>query len=216
MSAPRRICVADPIKVIVTNYDEDKVEYFPVSNNPNDENSGTRDLMFTREIYIDRSDFEEVPPPKFFRMKPDGEVRLMGAYIVKCNEIIKDENGKVIEIHCTADLESRNSNPIDGRKIKGTIHWLSAKNADKATLMLYDKLFTIENVGDIPEDKTYNDYLNPNSLVKVENALVEKCLEEAKAGDKFQFVRNGYYCKDTKYENTYNRIVGLKDSYPKK
>jgi glutaminyl-tRNA synthetase len=216
MTAPRRICVTDPIKVVVTNYDEDKVEYFPVSNNPNDPESGTRDLMFTREIYIDRSDFEEVPPPKFFRMKPDGEVRLMGAYIVKCNEIIKDENGKVVEIHCTADLEAKNSMPLDGRKIKGTIHWLSAKNADSVTLMVYDKLFTIENVGDIPEDKTYNDYLNPNSLVKIENALVEKSLADAKSGDKFQFVRNGYFCKDSKYENTYNKIVGLKDSFPKK
>ncbi len=216
MSAMRRICVSDPVKVIITNYEEDKREFFPVSNNPNDSEAGTRDLMFTREIYIDRSDFEEVPPPKFFRMKPDGEVRLMGAYIVKCNEIIKDEDGKVIEIHCTADLESKNGNPVDGRKIKGTIHWISAENADKVTLMLYDKLFTIENVGDIPEDKTYNDYLNPNSLVKVENALVEKCLADSEKGDKFQFVRNGYYCKDSRYENTYNRIVGLKDSYPKK
>ncbi|MGM9665439.1 MAG: glutamine--tRNA ligase, partial [Eubacteriales bacterium] len=216
MSAPRRICVSDPIKVVITNYEEGKREYFPVSNNPNDENAGTRDLLFTREIYIDRSDFEEVPPPKFFRLKPDGEVRLMGAYIVKCNEVIKDENGKVVELHCTADLESGNGNPTDGRKIKGTIHWLSSENCDKVNLMLYDKLFTIENVSDIPEDKTYDDYLNPNSLIKIENALVEKSIADAKAGDKFQFVRNGYFCKDSKYENTYNRIVGLKDSYPKK
>ena len=216
MTAQRRICVSDPVKVVITNYEEGKVEYFPVSNNPNDENAGTRNVMFTREIYIDRSDFEEVPPPKFFRMKPDGEVRLMGAYIVKCNEIVKDENGKVVEIRCTADLESGNGNPVDGRKIKGTIHWLSADNADKVDLMLYDKLFTTENLSDIPEDKTYNDYLNPTSLIKVENALVEKCLAEAKDGEKFQFVRNGYYCKDTKHPNTYNRVVGLKDSYPKK
>ncbi len=216
MSAPRRICVSDPVKVVITNYDEGKREYFPVSNNPNDENAGTRDLLFTREIYIDRSDFEEVPPPKFFRLKPDGEVRLMGAYIVKCNEVIKDENGKVVELHCTADLESGNGNPTDGRKIKGTIHWLSSENCDKVNLMLYDKLFTIENVSDIPEDKTYDDYLNPNSLIKIENALLEKSVADAKAGDKFQFVRNGYFCKDSKYENTYNRIVGLKDSYPKK
>ena len=216
MTALRRICVANPIKVVITNYEEGKVEYFPVSNNPNDANAGTRNVMFTREIYIDRSDFEEVPPPKFFRMKPDGEVRLMGAYIVKCNEIIKDENGEIVEIRCTADLESGNGNPVDGRKIKGTIHWLSAENADKVDLMLYDKLFTTENLSDIPEDKTYNDYLNPTSLVKVENALVEKCLADAKDGEKFQFVRNGYYCKDTKHPNTYNRVVGLKDSYPKK
>ena len=216
MTAERRICVSDPIKVVITNYEEGKVEYFPVSNNPNDENAGTRNVMFTREVYIDRSDFEEVPPPKFFRMKPDGEVRLMGAYIVKCNEIIKDENGEIVEIRCTADLESGNGNPVDGRKIKGTIHWLSAENADKVDLMLYDKLFTTENLSDIPEDKTYNDYLNPTSLVKVENALVEKCLANAADGEKFQFVRNGYYCKDTKHPNTYNRVVGLKDSYPKK
>ncbi|MBQ7760809.1 MAG: glutamine--tRNA ligase/YqeY domain fusion protein [Clostridia bacterium] len=216
MTAQRRICVENPIKVVITNYEDGKVEYFPVSNNPNDENSGTRDLAFTKEIYIDKSDFAEVPPPKFFRMKPEGEVRLMGAYIVKCNEIIKDENGEVVEIHCTADLESKNGNPVDGRKIKGTIHWLSAVNAEKATLMIYDKLFTIENLGDMPEGKTYNDYLNPNSLVKVENALIEKCLTSSKPGEKFQFVRNGYFCKDTRYENTYNKIVGLKDSFPKK
>ena len=216
MTAKRRICVTDPVKVVITNYDENKVEFFPVSNNPNDENAGTRDLLFTREVFIDRSDFEEVPPPKFFRMKPGGEVRLMGAYIVKCNEVIKDENGKVVELRCTADLESGNGNPVDGRKVKGTIHWISAQNAKEVTLMLYDKLFTIENLSDIPEDKTYNDYLNPDSLVKVEKALVEKSLDDAENGEKFQFVRNGYYCKDSKYENTFNRIVGLKDSYPKK
>ncbi len=216
MTAQRRICVSNPIKLVITNYDENKVEYFPVSNNPNDPESGTRNLAFTREIYIDKSDFEEVPPPKFFRLKPDGEVRLMGAYIVKCNEIVKDENGEIVEIRCTADLETGNGMPADGRKIKGTIHWLSSENAQKTTLMLYDKLFTIDNLGDMPEGKTYNDYLNPESLQKVENALVEKCLDEAEPGEKFQFVRNGYYCKDTKYPNTYNRIVGLKDSYPKK
>ena len=216
MTAQRRICVANPIKLVITNYEDGKVEYFPVSNNPNDENSGTRMLAFTKEVYIDRSDFEEVPPPKFFRLKPDGEVRLMGSYIIKCNEIIKDENGEIVEIRCTADLETGNGMPADGRKIKGTIHWLSSENSEKATLMLYDKLFTLENLADMPEGKTYNDYLNPNSLQKVENALVEKCLNEAEAGEKFQFVRSGYYCKDTKYANTYNRIVGLKDSYPKK
>ena len=216
MSALRRICVSDPIKVVITNYEEGKREYFPVSNNPNDENSGTRDLLFTRDIYIDRNDFAEVPPPKFFRLKPDGEVRLMGAYIIKCQEIIKDDNGEIVEIRCTADLESGNGNPVDGRKIKGTIHWLSVENAERVDLKLYDKLFTTENLNDIPEDKTYNDFLNPDSLVTVTGALVEKCLSEAQDGDKFQFVRNGYYCKDTKNPNTFNRIVGLKDSYPKK
>lgn len=215
-SADRRICVKNPIKVVVTNYPEDKVEYFELPNNPSVEGAGTRAVAFTRELYIDESDFAEVPPPKFFRMKPEGEVRLMGAYIVKCNEIIKNEDGSIKEIHCTADLETRNGNPIDGRKIKGTIHWLSAAYCEEATLMLYDNLFTIENTGDIPEDKTYNDYLNPNSLIKIEHCKVEPSLIEAKAGDKFQFVRDGYYCKDSKYENTFNRVVGLKDSFPKK
>ena len=215
-TASRRICVKNPIKVVVTNYPEDKVEYFEVPNNPSALGAGTRQVAFTRELYIDESDFAEVPPPKFFRMKPDGEVRLMGAYIVKCNEIIKNDDGTVKEIHCTADLETRNGMPVDGRKIKGTIHWLSATYCEEATLMLYDNLFTIENTNDIPEDKTYNDYLNPNSLVKVEHCKVEPCLLEAASGEKFQFVRDGYYCKDSKYENTFNRVVGLKDSFPKK
>ncbi len=214
--APRRIAIENPVKVVVTNYPEDKTEYFDLPNNPQNPEAGTRALPFTREIYIDASDFAEVPPPKFFRLKPEGEVRLMGAYIIKCGEIIKNEDGSVKEIHCTADLETRNGNPVDGRKIKGTIHWLSVPYAKDATLMLYDKLFTIENVGAIPEDKTYNDYLNPDSLVKIENAKVEPALADSVAGDKFQFVRNGYFCKDTKYDNTFNRVVGLKDSYPKK
>ena len=214
--APRRIAIENPVKVVITNYPEDKVEYFDLPNNPQKPEMGTRALPFTRELYIDASDFAEVPPPKFFRLKPDGEVRLMGAYIVKYEDVVKDENGNVVEIHCTADLETRNGNPADGRKIKGTIHWLSAPYAKDATLMLYDKLFTIENVGDIPEDKTYNDYLNPNSLTVCSNAKVEPALAEAEAGDKFQFVRNGYFCKDTKHENTFNRIVGLKDSFAKK
>lgn len=216
MTAPRRVAVLDPIKVVVTNYPADKVEYFELPNNPNDENAGKRKVPFTRELYIDRSDFEEVPPPKFFRMKPDGEVRLMGAYIVKCNEIIKNADGSIQELHCTADLETGANMPADGRKVKGTIHWLSAEYSDDVNVMLYDRLFTIENVADIPEDKTYNDYLNPDSLKKLTSCKVEKALANAMPGDKFQFVRCGYFVKDTKYENTFNRIVGLKDSYPKK
>ncbi len=215
-SAPRRIAIQHPIKVVITNYPEDKVEYFDLPNNPQDPEAGVRALPFTRELYIDASDFAEVPPPKFFRMKPDGEVRLMGAYIVRCNEIVKNDDGTVREILCTADLETGNGMPTDGRKIKGTIHWLSAPYAKESTLMLYDKLFTIENTRDIPEDKTYNDYLNPDSLTRVEHCMIESSLAEAEAGERFQFVRDGYYCKDSKHENTFNRIVGLKDSFPKK
>jgi glutaminyl-tRNA synthetase len=214
--ADRRIAILNPVKVIVTNYPEDKTEYFDLPNNPGVEDAGTRSVAFTRELYIDRDDFAEVPPPKFFRMKPDGEVRLMGAYIVKCNEIIKDENGEVTEIHCTADLETRNGMPTDGRKVKGTIHWLSSANCADTTVMLYDKLFDIENTSDIPEGKTFDDYLNTNSVTKIVGAKIEPSLLSSNPSDKFQFVRCGYFVKDTKHENTFNRIVGLKDSFPKK
>ena len=215
-SAPRRICVERPIKVVITNYPEDKEETFDYPNHPQKPELGTRPLPFTREIYIDESDFAEVPPPKFFRLKPDGEVRLMGAYIIKCQEIVKNEDGSIKEILCTADLETGNGNPVDGRKIKGTIHWLSAKYAKDTTLHLYNNLITLENPSDKPDGATFMDYLNPESRVIIENAKIEPSLAEAKAGDKFQFVRDGYYCKDSKYENTFNRVVGLKDSFPKK
>ncbi len=215
-TALRRVAVLEPVRVVITNYPEDKVEYFELPNNPNDENAGKRKVPFTRELYIDRSDFEEVPPPKFFRLKPGGEVRLMGAYIVRCEEVVKNADGSIAEIHCTADLATGSGMPADGRKIKGTIHWLSAKFAKDADIMLYDRLFTIENVADIPDDKTYNDYLNPGSLKKMTGCKIEEDLGCAVSGQRFQFVRCGYFVKDTKYENTFNRIVGLKDSYPKK
>ncbi|MBQ2875887.1 MAG: glutamine--tRNA ligase/YqeY domain fusion protein [Clostridia bacterium] len=214
-TAQRRIAILKPIKVVVTNYPEDKVEYFEVSNNPSDPEAGTRKVPFTRELYIDADDFAEVPPPKFFRMKPEGEVRLMGAYIVKCNEIVKNEDGSIKEIRCTADLETRNNMPIDGRKVKGTIHWLSSKFAKDTSVMLYDFLFDIENVADIPEGKTFDDYLNKNSATRIDGVKIEESLENAEAGERFQFVRCGYFVKDTKHENTFNRIVGLKDSFPK-
>ena len=214
-TANRKIAILKPIKVVITNYPEDKVEYFEVSNNPGNPDAGTRALPFTRELYIDADDFAEVPPPKFFRMKPDGEVRLMGAYIVKCNEIIKNDDGTVKEIHCTADIETGNGMPTDGRKVKGTIHWLSADYAKTTTVMLYDFLFDIENTGDIPEDKTYDDYLNKSSVTRIDGCMIEQSLCDATPGEKFQFVRTGYFVKDTKHENTFNRIVGLKDSFPK-
>lgn len=210
--APRRICVTEPIKVVIDNYPADKVEYFPVSNNPTDPEAGTRDVPFTKELYIEASDFAEVPPPKFFRMKPDGEVRLMGAYIVKCNSVVKDENGKIVEIHCTADLEVGNGNPTD-RKVKGTIHWVSASHCVDLDINLYDKLFTIPNLNDMPEGATYNDFLNPDSLKKLSGCKAELSIADAKDGDKFQFVRMGYFCKDSKYPNTFNRVVTLKDSF---
>ena len=215
-TAARRIAVMKPVKLVVDNYPDGKVEYFEVSNNPQNPEAGTRKIPFTKNIVIDADDFAAVPPPKFFRLKPEGEVRLMGAYIVKCGEIEYNADGTVNTIHVTADLESGNGNPVDGRKIKGTIHWLSSDYAQTADIMLYDHLFTLENVDDMPEGKTYNDYLNPESAIKLEGCMIEPALGEAEAGDRFQFVRNGYYVKDTKNANTFNRIVGLKDSFPKK
>ena len=214
-TAERRIAILNPIKVVVTNYPEDKTEYFEVSNNPQNPDAGTRKVAFTRELYIDRDDFAEVPPPKFFRMKPDGEVRLMGAYIVKCNEVVKDEAGNVLEIRCTADLETGNGMPVDGRKVKGTIHWLSATYAKDTTIKLYNNLFDIENTAEIPEDKTYDDFLNIDSVIELSGCKIEPALCEAAPGERFQFVRTGYFVKDTKHENVFNRIVGLKDSFPK-
>jgi len=213
--AERRIAIFHPIKVVITNYPEDRIEYFDLPNNPQNPEAGTRSVPFCRELYIDSDDFAEVPPPKFFRMKPDGEVRLMGAYIVRCNEIIKDADGNITEIRCTADLECGNGMPLDGRKVKGTIHWLSAKHAKDTTVMLYNNLFDIENTGDIPEDKTYDDYLNVDSVIKLEGCKIEQSLCDAGAGERFQFVRTGYFVKDTKHDNVFNRIVGLKDSFPK-
>lgn len=213
--ASRKIAVLDPIKVVITNYPEDKIEYFPISNNPNDPDSGTRDLPFTRELYIERSDFEEIPPPKFFRLKPDGEVRLMSAYIIKCTDVIKDSDDNIIEIHCTYDPETGGKNPADGRKIKGTIHWVSANHCIESDVMLYDNLFTIENTNDIPEDKTYDDYINPDSAIKLMNCKLEMSLDGVDTSERYQFVRNGYFIKDSKHKNTFNRIVTLKDSYKK-
>ncbi|MBR6807621.1 MAG: glutamine--tRNA ligase/YqeY domain fusion protein [Clostridia bacterium] len=211
-TALRRVAILDPIKVKITNYPEDKVEYFELPNHPKEPDLGTRKVPFTSEILIDREDFSDNPPPKFFRMKEGGEVRLMGAYIVKCNEIIKDEEGNIVEIRCTADLETGCGNPVDGRKVKGTIHWLSEVGAEDVTVMHYDKLFTIKNVKDIPEDKTYNDYLNPDSVQKISGAKIEKGTDMT-PGTKYQFVRLGYYVVDSKHEGTFNRVVSLKDSY---
>ncbi len=215
MNAPRRMCVLDPVKVTVTNYPRNQIEFFEVANNPNDPEAGTRRVPFTRELYIERADFMENPVPKFFRLKPDGEVRLAGAYIVKCTGFVKNSDGSIKEIFCEADMETRNDMPKDGRKIKGTIHWVSESRNIKARVMQYDKLFTEANLMDLPEGKTYSDYLNPDSVKVFENALLEESLADAKPGDKFQFIRNGYYCKDTKNENTFNSVVGLRDTFKK-
>lgn len=210
-TALRRVAVFDPIKVTVTNYPEDKVEYFDLPNNPNDPEAGTRKLPFTRELYVEREDVALDPPPKFFRIKKGGEVRLMGGYIVRCDEILTDENGNVTEVLCTADLETGNGMPTDGRKIKGTIHWLSANDCAETDVMIYDHLFTEADMNAV-ESARYSEYLNPNSKIIAKNVKIEKSLLDAKPGDKFQFVRKGYYCRDTKDLSVFNSVVALKDS----
>ncbi len=214
-TAPRRVAVMNPIKVVVDNYPADQVEYFNLPNNPQDPEAGTRAVPFSRELYIDQDDFALVPPPKFFRLKPEGEVRLMGAYIVRCGEILQNEDGSIREIHVTADLETGCGNPADGHKVKGTIHWLSAPHAIDATAVLYDRLFTVPDPGNLPEGQTYDDVMNPDSRITLSGAKFEPALADAKPGDHFQFVRTGYFTVDTKNENTFNRTVGLKDSFPK-
>ena len=214
-TAARRIAVTKPIKVTVENYPADKTEYFLVANNPEDPDAGKREVPFTRELWVEEDDFAEVPPPKFQRMTPGKEVRLMGAYIVRCERVVKDEAGRVTEIVCTADLETRDGMPADGRKVRGTIHWVSARYAVDADVDLYNNLFTLEDVNDMPEDKTYDDYLNPESVVHLTGCKLEPALAGAAPGERFQFVRLGYFCRDTKLPSVFNRTVSLKDSYAK-
>ena len=215
LTAQRRIGVLEPVKLIIDNYPADKEETFEVANNPNREanDTTTRPVVFTRELWIEQSDFALVPPPKFKRLTLDREVRLMGAYIVKCTGVDQDENGNVTAIHATADLEAGNGNPLDGRKVRGTIHWVSCAHCVDAEVRLYDKLFTEANMNGIPDDADYKDYLNPESVKALTGCKLEASLAGAKAGEKFQFVRNGFFTPDSKCEGVYNRIVTLKDSF---
>lgn len=214
-TAQRRMAVIDPVKVVVLNYPEDKTEYFEVANNVNDPEAGTRKVEFSRELYIERDDFAAVPPTKFFRMKPEGEVRLMGAYIVKCVGYETDETGKVTEIAVTADLETGNAMPADGRKIKGTVHWVSAKSAVTADVRMYGRLFSEANMVTLPEGKDYNDFLDPDSVKEYKGAKLEASLGEAGENERFQFVRSGYFIRDSKNPGVWNNIVNLKDSWAK-
>ena len=207
---PRRVAVLDPVKVTVTNFPEGKTEFFELPNNPKDEAAGKRAVPFTRELFIEREDFMENPPGKFFRLKPGGEVRLMGAYIVRCDEVRHDAEGRVTELLCSADLETGSNMPADGRKVRGTIHWVSAAHAVPAEVRVYDKLFTKADLGSLEEGQDYKDFLNPDSL-KTYHALLEPALGEAQAGERFQFVRTGFFIKDK--DGAFNRIVTLKDSY---
>jgi len=215
--ANRVMAVLDPLKVIITNYPDGQTEELESNNNPEDETAGTRKVFFSKEIFIEREDFMEDAPNKFFRLKPNGEVRLRNAYFITCNEVIKDKDGNITELHCTYDPASKGGQSPDGRKVKGTIHWADSKTCIDAVVRLYDRLFTKENPDDLAENETYLDYLNPDSLITI-TAKVEKSLETAKAGDKFQFERKGYFCVDkdsTPGKLVLNRTVGLKDSWTK-
>ncbi|MBQ1802110.1 glutamine--tRNA ligase/YqeY domain fusion protein [Lachnobacterium bovis] len=213
MKKPRMMAVLNPIKVVIDNYEEGKVEYLPVVNNMENEGLGSREVPFTRELYIDRDDFMENPPKKYFRMYPGNEVRLMNAYFVKCESIEKDENGEIKVIHCTYDPESKGGNSPDGRKVKGTIQWVSAEYGKKVQVRLYENIVN-EELGVYNEDGSLN--VNPNSLTVLES-VVEPALVDAKPYDSFQFVRQGYFCVDAKDSKegqpVFNRIVSLKSSF---
>ena len=210
----RMMAILDPVKVVIDNYPEGQVEYLDVANNLENEELGSRQVPFTREIYIDREDFMEEPPKKYFRMFPGNEVRLMNAYFVTCNSFVKDETGKVTEIHCTYDPASRGGNSPDGRKVKGTIQWVSAEYGINAEVRLYENLID-EEKGVYNEDGSLN--LNPNSLTVLKDCIVESNLAGAKAYDSFQFVRQGFFCVDAKDSSedhlVFNRIVSLKSSF---
>lgn len=214
LKKPRMMAILDPVKVVIDNYPEGQIEYLDVVNNLENEELGSRKVPFGREIYIDREDFMEEPPKKYFRMFPGNEVRLMNAYFVTCNSFVKDENGKVTEIHCTYDPASRGGNSPDGRKVKGTIQWVSAEKNVKAEIRLYENIVD-EEKGVYNEDGSLN--LNPNSLTVLKDCYVEENLADAKAYDSFQFVRQGFFCVDAKDSTpehlVFNRIVSLKSSF---
>lgn len=214
LSRPRVMAVLDPVKVVIDNYPEGQIEYFDVPNNLENEELGSRKVPFGRELYIDREDFMEEPPKKYFRLFPGNEVRLMNAYFVTCVDYQKDETGKVTQIHCTYDPETRSGSGFTGRKVKGTIHWVCAGTAVPATVRLYENIID-EEKGVYNEDGSLN--LNPHSLTVLENCLVEPSVKDAEAYDSFQFVRQGFFCADGKDSRpgalVFNRIVSLKSSF---
>lgn len=214
----RKMAVLDPVKLVIENYPDDLVEDVIADNNPEDENAGTRVVKFSKELYVEREDFEENPPKKWFRLAIGQEVRLKHSYYVTCTGIKKDENGNLTEIICTYDPETMGGTSKDGRKVKGTIHWVSTKHAVNATVNLYDHLFTKENPYDVEEGKDFTSNFNENSLTVIKNAKVEASLLEAKPGDTFQFLRKGYFTLDkdsTKDNLVFNRTLSLKDSWSK-
>ena len=218
-TTPRRMAVLRPLKVVITNFDEDKVEELEAANHPKDPEAGTRSVPFTREIYVERDDFMEEPPRKFFRLGPGREVRLRFAYFITCNDVIKNAAGEVTELHCTYDPETHGGSAPDGRKVKGTIHWVSASHAFEAQVRLYDRLFTVEDPNKEDDGKTYLDHLNAESQEVISDAKLEPGLAKAEPGERFQFERLGYFCADAGDSQAgkpvFNRTVTLRDAWAK-
>ncbi|MGA3316038.1 MAG: glutamine--tRNA ligase/YqeY domain fusion protein [Candidatus Korobacteraceae bacterium] len=217
--APRVMAVLRPLRVVIDNYPQGQVEELEALNNPEDPSAGTRKVPFSRELYIEQDDFRETPPKKFFRLFPGQEVRLRGGYFIKCTSVVKDEkSGEVVEVHCTYDPATRSGNAPDGRKVKATIHWVSAQHAIEAEVRLYESLFTKEDPNDVPEDQEFTANLNPNSLETLTAAKLEPSLASAKPGDRYQFERLGYFCADpdsTSEKLVFNRTVQLRDTWAK-
>lgn len=217
--AQRAMAVLKPLKVVIINYPENKIEELDAINNPEDRSMGSRKIPFCKEIYIEQTDFMENPPKGYYRLVPGGEVRLRYAYIIKCEEVIKNDKNEIVELRCSYDPDTKSGTGTSKKKVKGTIHWVSAKHAFEAEVRLYDRLFTVETP-DAGKENDFLDFINSNSLEIISNALIEPSLKNSKPGDKFQFERLGYFCVDTKYSTkeklVFNRTVGLKDSWTKK
>jgi glutaminyl-tRNA synthetase len=214
--APRVLAVLRPLKVTITNYPEDKEELLEAQNHPQNPDMGTRSLPFCRELYVEQTDFMEDAPKKFFRLSVGREVRLRYAYLVTCQEVIKDKDGNVVELRCTYDPETRGGSAPDGRKVKGTIHWVSARHAIPAEVRLYDRLFTVDHP-DMDKKRDFTEFINPDSLQVLKGCMLEPTLADAEAGERFQFERQGYFTLDSKDSSpealVFNRIVTLRDSW---
>ena len=217
--APRVMAVLEPLKVIIDNYQEDRVEWLDAENNPEDPSMGSRKIPFSRTVYIEQEDFREDPPKKFFRLAPGREIRLKHAYYIKCEKVVKDEKtGEIIELHCTYDPKSRGGWTNDGRKVRGTSHWVSAAHALPAEVRLYTHLFIKKDTGEVEDGKNFKDYINPESLDILRDCLVEPSLKDAETGTKYQFLRQGYFCVDpdsSKDKLVFNRTVTLRDTWAK-
>ena len=216
--ARRAMAVLRPLKVVIDNYPEGQAEFVEVANNPEDESAGTRQVPFSREIYIEQDDFREVPPPKYYRLSPSKEVRLRNAYFITAKSVVKDADGNVTEVHCTYDPASRGGNSPDGRKVKSTMHWVSAAHAISAEVRLYDKLFTKPDPNDYAEGGSFLDNLNPDSLEVIADAKLEPSLAQATVEERYQFERVGYFCLDpdsTAEKLVFNRTLALKDTWAK-